>query len=82
MVMAGLPLEAHAALVRAALRVSSASTVIHTAAGSQDLAAAGAGAGFGTTSMAPRFHDGDTNVAATAAAGPWVPALCTRSRSV
>ncbi|XP_002464245.2 zinc finger protein 4 [Sorghum bicolor] len=80
MVMAGLPLEAHAALVRAALRVSPASTVIHKAASaSQDLAAArasaaAAAAGAVATSTAPRFHDGDSSNASTAAT-PWATAL-------
>jgi hypothetical protein len=70
MAMAGLPLEAHAALVRAALRVSPA---IHKDA-SQELAAAARAAAAATTSTAPRFHDGD--VSATAAA-QWAPAqLC------
>jgi hypothetical protein len=77
MVMAGLPLEAHAALVRAALRVSPASTVIHKAASaSQDLAAArAAAAGPVATSTAPRFHDGDSGSAASTTATPWSPAL-------
>jgi hypothetical protein len=74
MVMAGLPLEAHAALVRAALRVSPASAVIQKGAASQELAAAArkaAGAGApGATSTAPRFHDGNS-----AAATSWAPAL-------
>jgi len=78
MLMAGLPLEAHAALVRAALRVSPASTVIHKAASaSQDLAAAraaAAGAGAAASSTAPRFHDGDSSNASTVAT-PWSPAL-------
>ncbi|XP_066336125.1 zinc finger protein 7-like [Miscanthus floridulus] len=78
MLMAGLPLEAHAALVSAALRVSPASTVIHKAASaSQDLAAAraaAAGAGAAASSTAPRFHDGDSSNASTAAT-PWSPAL-------
>jgi hypothetical protein len=65
MVMAGLPLEAHAAFVHAALRVSPASSAIHKA--SQELAAARAAAS--ATGTAPRFHDGDS--AATAAATPW-----------
>ncbi|XP_066372790.1 zinc finger protein 1-like [Miscanthus floridulus] len=68
MLMAGLPLEAHAALVGAALRVSPAS--------SQDLAAAraAAGAGAAASNTAPRFHGGDSSNASTAAT-PWSPAL-------
>ncbi|RCV41890.1 hypothetical protein SEVIR_9G169100v4 [Setaria viridis] len=69
MVMAGLPLEAHAAFVHAALRVSPASSAIHKA--SQELAAARAAATAAGT--APRFHDGDS--AATAAATPWTQLL-------
>jgi hypothetical protein len=76
MVMAGLPLEAHAALVRAALRVSPASAIIQKGDASQELAAAArkaAGAGGpSATSTAPRFHDGDGD---SAAAAPWAPAL-------
>ncbi|OEL36972.1 hypothetical protein BAE44_0002012 [Dichanthelium oligosanthes] len=68
MVMAGLPLEAHAAFVHAALRVSPASSVIHKA--SQELAAARAAAS--ATGTAPRFHDGDS---AATAATPWTTQL-------
>ncbi|KAJ1294573.1 hypothetical protein BS78_01G155300 [Paspalum vaginatum] len=70
MVMAGLPLEAHAAFVRAALRVSPASTAIHKAG--QELAAARAAATAATTSTAPRFHDGEPTATA---ANPWAPLL-------
>ncbi|KAG2547507.1 zinc finger protein 7-like [Panicum virgatum] len=66
MIMAGLPLEAHAAFVHAALRVSPSSSAIHKA--SQELAAArAAAAAAGGT--APRFHDGDS------AATPWAQLL-------
>ncbi|XP_062211789.1 zinc finger protein 7-like [Phragmites australis] len=63
MVMAGFPLEAHAAFVRAALQVSPASSVIHKT--SQEATPARS-----ATSTAPRFHDGDSTAAA---ATPWLP---------
>ncbi|CAL4943187.1 unnamed protein product [Urochloa decumbens] len=77
MVMAGLPLEAHAAFVRAALRVSPASSAIHKQATSQqDLAAAraaAAAAASAATGTAPRFlHDGDGG---GGAATPWTQLL-------
>ncbi|XP_062215201.1 zinc finger protein 7-like [Phragmites australis] len=62
MVMAGLPLEAHAAFMRAALRVNPASSVIHKA--SQEPFAARDAMG-----TAPRFHDGDST------ATPWAPLI-------
>jgi hypothetical protein len=66
MVMAGLPLEAHAAFVRAALRVSPASSVIHKASSQEPAAAARA-----ATGTAPRFHDfGD---GAATPVNPWAP---------
>jgi hypothetical protein len=65
MVMAGLPLEAHAAFVRAALRVNPASSVIHMAS-QEPVAAARAAA-----ATAPRFHDGDDTTATPA--NPWAP---------
>ncbi|KAF8673901.1 hypothetical protein HU200_048348 [Digitaria exilis] len=73
MVMAGLPLEAHAAFMHAsaALRVSPASSVIHKA--NQELAVARAAATAAATGTAPRFHDGDST--ATAAATPWTQLL-------
>uniref|UniRef100_A0A0A9FEL8 C2H2-type domain-containing protein n=1 Tax=Arundo donax TaxID=35708 RepID=A0A0A9FEL8_ARUDO len=64
MAMAGLPLEAHAAFVRAALRVSPASSVIHKTS-SQEPAATAA-------RTAPRFHDGGDG-ATTATAATWAP---------
>ncbi|CAL4917883.1 unnamed protein product [Urochloa decumbens] len=74
MVMAGLPLEAHAAFVQAALRVSPASSAIHKQATSQqDLAAAraAAAAAAAATGTAPRFlHDGDGG-----GATPWTQLL-------
>ncbi|CAN6304336.1 unnamed protein product [Urochloa humidicola] len=78
MVMAGLPLEAHAAFMRAALRVSPASSAIHKAVGHQDLAAARAAAAAAVsaaaaTGTAPRFLDGDG--AAAAVATPWTQVL-------
>ena len=66
MIMAGLPLEAHAAFVHAALRVSPSSSAIHKA--SQELAAARAAAAA-AAGTAPRFHDGDS------AATPWAQLL-------
>ncbi|KAL6599496.1 hypothetical protein ACP70R_045633 [Stipagrostis hirtigluma subsp. patula] len=66
MAMAGLPLEAHAAFVRAALRVSPASSVIHKP--SQDAVQAAARAAAAATA-APRFNDGATATAAV----PWAP---------
>ncbi|PAN46183.1 hypothetical protein PAHAL_9G168100 [Panicum hallii] len=68
MIMAGLPLEAHAAFVHAALRVSPSSSAIHKA--SQELAEARAAAA--ATCTAPRFHDGDS---AATAATPWAQLL-------
>jgi len=65
-IMAGLPLEAHAAFVHAALRVSPSSSAIHKA--SQELAAARAAAAA-AAGTAPRFHDGDS------AATPWAQLL-------
>jgi hypothetical protein len=65
MVMAGLPLEAHAAFVRAALRINPASSVIHKAS-QEPVAAARAAA-----ATAPRFHDGDNTTATPA--NPWAP---------
>ncbi|CAN6282273.1 unnamed protein product [Urochloa humidicola] len=71
MIMAGLPLEAHAAFVRAALRVSPASSGIHKAVGHQDLAAAAAVSAAAATGTAPRFLDGDGG----SAAAPWTQVL-------
>ena len=68
-IMAGLPLEAHAAFVHAALRVSPSSSAIHKA--SQELAAARAAAAA-AAGTAPRFHDGDS---AATAATPWAQLL-------
>ncbi|KAL6637289.1 hypothetical protein ACP70R_024861 [Stipagrostis hirtigluma subsp. patula] len=74
MAMAGLPLEAHAAFVRAALRVSPASSVIHKP--SQEAVQAAARAAAAATA-APRFHDGATATAPT----PWAPLACEEALS-
>ncbi|CAN6287545.1 unnamed protein product [Urochloa humidicola] len=75
MVMAGLPLEAHAAFVHAALRVSPASSAIGKATAGQDLAAArAAAAAAAATGTAPRFFHDDDGGAATAAT-PWTQLL-------
>ncbi|KAK3150021.1 hypothetical protein QOZ80_3AG0226520 [Eleusine coracana subsp. coracana] len=67
MVMAGLPLEAHAAFVRAALRVNPASSVIHKTSSQEHVAATA------TATAAPRFHDAGDSV--TTPVNPWAPVI-------